>query len=436
MLHGRPRRAMGGIAAFYGGARICVFGSSLCQHRRVFVDASSRWGSPRAARARARRGVGHLSAVITAVIAIFSGSGTRAATAVTVELAFEVEPDVRGCPDAEVFRANVRRQLGYDPFKTGSDRTVVVSIAHKPNGFNGRIQWNDASGRWAGERRLSSRKADCASLAQDLAFSIAVQVQLLATLAPVDAKPSAGEGAAVISAVPQPRKDGAAPPPAAASSLPAPPPPPPSVAAASDPSVSRPPSTAHDENAGSDAKASVETAPSLASQTQASGSGGVSVSAGLGPAIAWGLAPQSTLAGRLFVDARWPRLSFELAVDGAWPVTHEVAKVGGFKVDRTSGTLAGCGHAHVFVACVLGTVGVLRARGVGVDLPSSPTGAFFQLGARLGARFDLAGRAFVGGHVDGLWFPSPWTVAVNGVPMWTTPPLGALVGVDVGLIFF
>jgi hypothetical protein len=38
--------------------------------------------------------------------------------------------------------------------------------------------------------------------------------------------------------------------------------------------------------------------------------------------------------------------------------------------------------------------------------------------------------------MDGLWSPAPWTIEANGVPMWTTPRLGALVGVDVGAIFF
>src|SRR6185295_12240299 len=107
-----------------------------------------------------------------------------------------------------------------------------------------------------------------------------------------------------------------------------------------------------------------------------------------------------------------------------------------FKLDRAGGTAAGCGHLSPFVACVLGTVGVLWVHGVGVDVMSSPTGLFYQLGARLGARFDFAHRYFAGVRADGLWSPGPWTVQVNGVPMWTTPRIGALVGVDVGAIFF
>lgn len=397
--------------------------------------------SPRTPPAGGRgAGVGSVTAAALVAGVLLAGGGARASALTTVDLAFEVEPDLRGaCPDAESFRASVRRQLGYDPFASGADRTVAVSIAHKANGFAGRIHWSDASGHWTGERRLSSRKPDCASIAQDLAFSVAVQVQLLATMAPVENKASAaaGENPSVASGAPPPRRDGAVP--SAASALSPPPPPAEARAPVSDPLASQrpPPSRAETASASAQANAIVASASSPASPMQTSSSSGFSLSAGLGPAAAFGLAPRSTPMGRLFVDLQWARrISLELAVDGAWPITLEVPKSGGFELKRTSGAAAGCGHRRPFIACLLGTVGVLQARGIGVDVASSPTGVFYQLGARLGARFDLGSRYFAGARVDGLWFPAPWTVEVNGVPMWTTPRLSALVGVDVGVIFF
>jgi len=403
----------------------------------VFVAASARAGSRKVAGRRSRHG-GTVRLTVAALAAwIISGGGSARATApIMVDLSLEVEPDVRGCPDAESFRTSVRRQLGYDPFASGADRTVVVSIAHRPNGFNGRIRWNDNSGRWAGERRLSSRKAECTSLAQDLAFSVAVQVQLLATLAPVEPKASAG---APVSSTASPlRKDASAPPAAASpSSPPSLPSAPPVGAAPSAESVPVPREQAESARpADVEAKEAIPTVSSPASSTQASGSTGVSLWVGLGPALAWGLAPRSTPAGRLFFDVRWPRVSIELAVDGTWPVTHQIPKMGGFELERASGTAAACGHASAFLGCVLATAGVLRAGGVGVDVPSTPMGAFYQLGARLGARFQFGTRYFAGARADGLWSPAPWTIDVNGVPMWTTPRLGAQIGVDVGAIFF
>ena len=405
----------------------------------MFADGSARAESRRAARRRSSRGF-----CLTAAIAVWviTGVGLARATAasITVDLAFEVEPEARGCPDAEAFRTSVRRQLGYDPFASGAERTVVVSIAHRSNGFNGRIHWNDSSGHWAGERRLSSHKADCTSLAQDLAFSVAVQVQLLATLAPVEPKAPAGPSAPVISTVVSPRKDGPASP--AAASPVSPSPLPPAQPAASGPSESRPSAPSPRDEAGparpadDEARAPSANISSPASRTQASDSTGVSLWVGLGPAFAWALAPRNTPVGRLFVDVRGAWISAEVAVDAAWPVTHQVARTGGFKLERTSAMAAVCGHASVFLGCVLATVGILRAGGVGLDAPGSPTGGFYQLGARLGARFPLASRYFAGVRMDGLWSPAPWTVEANGVPMWTTPRLGALVGVDVGAIFF
>ena len=368
---------------------------------------------------------------------VASGALARAAAAgITVDLAFEVEPEARGCPDADSFRASVRRQLGYDPFASWAERTVAVSIAHRPNGFNGRIHWSDASGHWAGERRLSSRKPDCASLAQDLAFSVAVQVQLLATLAPVESKPAAGERASVGSTPPSLRREGSAP--AAVASPVSPQPIPAERPSASLPAATPPPLVPREEatSAKAEEKVPVAEVSSPASPTQASGPSGVSLWVGLGPSLAWALAPRSTPVGRLFVDVRGAWISLELAVDAAWPVTHEIPKRGGFELERASGSAALCGHARAFLGCVLAGAGVLRAAGVGVDVPSSPTGGFYQLGARLGARVPFGGRYFAGLRMDGLWSPAPWTIDVNGTPMWTTPRLGALVGVDVGAIFF
>src|SRR6185295_12804821 len=104
---------------------------------------------------------------------------------------YEVGPDVGGCPAPEQFRASVERQLGYNPFRPAADRRVAVQIARKDGGFAGWIRWSDAGGRWVGDRRLSSRRPDCVEIAASLAFSVAVQVQLLAALEPATPTPIA-----------------------------------------------------------------------------------------------------------------------------------------------------------------------------------------------------------------------------------------------------
>jgi hypothetical protein len=156
---------------------------------------------------------------------------------------------------------------------------------------------------------------------------------------------------------------------------------------------------------------------------------------GLGPALALGVAPAPTGVGRLFASGRRHRFSLELAVDAALPAAQHAADGTGFSLDRFALGAAACGHAGPLAACATATGGVLRARGGGVDAPASPIGWFSQVGGRLAATFDFAGRYFAAARVDGLVMPSTWTVTVNQLPVWTTPRVGALIGLDVGTRF-
>ena len=153
------------------------------------------------------------------------------------------------------------------------------------------------------------------------------------------------------------------------------------------------------------------------------------------PAYRGRLAPSPTGLGRLFVAGRVGRLSLEVALDSAWPTTQHQSDGTSFSLDRFAGSVAGCGHGGVFAACLTGTLGALRARGDGVDVPTTPVGLFSQVGARLAATLDFAGRYFVSARVDGLIMLTTWTVTLNQTAAWTTPRVGALIGVDVGATF-
>ena len=295
-----------------------------------------------------------------------------------VALEYEIVPDVTGCPDVEEFRAGVARQLHYDPFRPTADRRVAVQIARKEVGFDGRIRWTDAEGNWVGDRRLTSRRSDCDGIAASLAFSVAVQVQLLAALAPP-----------APAAPPEPPAPAASPTVVAAPPPPEPPPP--------------------------DRR--------------------LTWSVGLGPALAVGMSPEPTGVARLFVSGRRRWLSLEIAIDGAWPATRQAAGGSGFSLDRFAGGGAACGHSGAFAACVTGTLGVLRARGSGVDTPASPAGLFSQAGARIAATLDFGDRYFAAARLDGLVMLSSWTVTLNRAAAWTTPRVGALIGLDVGAHF-
>jgi hypothetical protein len=306
-----------------------------------------------------------------------------------VALEYEIAPDAAGCPESTAFQLSVAHQLGYDPFRAIADRRVAVQITHRGSAFEGRIRWSDEQGRWVGDRRLSSRRPGCEEIAASLAFSVAVQIQLLATLAPTPEPPPA---------------EPPVPPPAPEAK---PPPLPPAPAEAPRPVPAPPPRTRR-----------------------------ITFSAGLGPALGLGLGPQAMGVGRIFVSGRAARFSLELGVDGGTPARLEEPDGSGFSLSRFAATTAACGHVGAFAACATGLLGLLQARGFGVDLPASETGLFAAVGARVAATRDFAARWFVAGRLDGILLLSSWTVRLNETAVWTTPRAGALVGLDVGVRFF
>jgi hypothetical protein len=321
-----------------------------------------------------------LAGVALAAALVAPSSPARAAPETLVALEYELEADSAGCPEAAEFRRRVERQLGYDPFRSIADRRVAVQIARRSGGFEGRIRWSDDRGRWVGDRRLTSRRPGCEEIAANLAFSVAVQIQLLAALAPPEVAP--------------PPPPVVKPPPAPV----APAPPPPPVPAP------RPRSLA--------------------------------LSLGLGPSLGVGLAPSPTGLGRLFVDGRVAWFSLELALDAALPVSQRERDGSGFTFDRFDVGGAACGHVRAFAACALGTLDLLRASGFGVDAPASPLGLTGQVGARLALTRALGGQLFLAARIEGLVTPVARTVMLNETPVWTTPRLAATAGLDLGARIF
>lgn len=85
-----------------------------------------------------------------------------------------------GCPEAAEFKAVVVGRLGYDPFIETAPDHVLVHIARRGSAMDGRIEWRDSGGRWAGDQTFSAVTTDCVRLARSMGFALAVQIQLLA----------------------------------------------------------------------------------------------------------------------------------------------------------------------------------------------------------------------------------------------------------------
>ena len=99
-----------------------------------------------------------------------------------------------GCVGEDELRRMVADQLGHDPFRPDADQRVAIRIAKTEVGFQGRIVWTEADGRPLGQRLLSSRSHDCHEIAANVAFAVALQLQLVERGASNDAgaAPDAG----------------------------------------------------------------------------------------------------------------------------------------------------------------------------------------------------------------------------------------------------
>ncbi|HLK91737.1 MAG TPA: hypothetical protein VKZ18_17735, partial [Polyangia bacterium] len=104
------------------------------------------------------------------------------AAAFTTRLDFATAPD---CPDAAAFAAVVVARLGYDPFDRSAPDEVLVRLRRRGGTFDGRVEWRDAAGNWAGEQEFPSVAGDCPRLSRQVAFAVAVQIQMLAGAGPV-----------------------------------------------------------------------------------------------------------------------------------------------------------------------------------------------------------------------------------------------------------
>jgi hypothetical protein len=346
---------------------------------------------------------------------VLAVSPRRAESATDTFVRLDYRADSQGrCVGEDELRRMVVDQLGRDPFRPEADQHVAITIANTDAGFQARIVWTTADGRRAGERLLSSRSRDCHEIAANVAFAVALQLQLLDRAAPNDAAPPSPDTAPPNTTETAPPKTTDTAPPKT--------------------SDATPPKTGNEGTAAAPAEpppppGEAQAVPAAPARPR------VRLAVGAGPALAIGMTPSPTALGRLFVAARVERFSAEIAADAALPVTQRESDHTGVAVNAMGAGAAGCGHVSLASACVVGRVGWIRARGVDITTPSTSWGHFGEVGVRLAASEEL-GRFLVSVHADALVMLSRWNVVLNDAVVWSVPRVGGMVGVDVALRFF
>lgn len=350
-----------------------------------------------------------------------------AAPALFVALTYDVDSVLGDCPSESDFRRAVQKQVGYDPFREGAAERVLVETRATERGIEGSIVWTDPSGKRKGERHFASVGRTCRSIALNLSFAVAVQIQMLDTLTAAGGAAPGASGTSASSAEPASTGSSSAPAPAASTGapLPAPAPAPSAPIEAAKPEAS---SSAVDRSP-APAFARGREAKGLPHETSEPSPPPFRLFVGLGPQADLGVAPRVTAEGRLFFTARHAAWSAELGTAAGLPITDREDSGGGFRERVLLGTLGICGHFDPFALCGLGRAGQIRVEGFGVDVPESPSGFLVQAGVRLAAQQAMG--VFAGGlHAEVLWTMTRPTVTLNEVGVWTMPAATFLVGFD------
>ncbi len=316
-----------------------------------------------------------------------------------IDLRYEVDQGVQGCPNDVEFRSIVAKELGYDPYREGSSMVLGMHVRSTSTGIEGVLEWRISEEKSVGERRFTARGADCRQMTASMGFVVAVQLQLMAkeqTTEPL-AQTVNGE-----------------------SKLPG----------------GLPPSRERAEggrNAGSAVKLSAR-GFELRSAPRSNGTGWVAM-AGLGPSVGFGLGPTLVGQGRMFVGAQRGWAGLELGAEASATSTTRQAYGGGFRHALRLGTIAACAWHGPVAVCGLAKLGQIRVQGVGVDAPATPRGFIAEVGPRLAYAFGLGDHLVLLGHVETLWLLTSWTVDVNRQAVWTMPRLGAIAGIDLAAHF-
>ncbi len=310
-----------------------------------------------------------------------------------------------GCPIEADFKDMVVAELGYDPFEASAAERVVVRISRRSRSIDGRIEWRDSAGQWAGDQVLPLTGTDCGRAAGAAAFALALQVQLLerrnaqaeheSPEVPAAAPDSGGNETEP--STPQPPAERPQ-----SLSVPAP--------------LPQPEPTAKP----------IESSPSPPEPRFPF------VSVGAGTCIGFGQASSPTLLGRVFGDIDWRHISVELALEAGRPTTTERGDGAGFEQQRVAASGAACLKLSRWRSCLLANVGSVALAGR-ADQATSARVSVGEMGIRIGAVQDLGHWLFVSANLDGLATLNRWTATLDRRAVWTAPWFSAALGVGVGV---
>jgi len=327
------------------------------------------------------------SALVLCLCLLAERAAAQEPPRVLVDLKYEVDPALQGCPSAGEFRSIVAQQLGYDPYSLDSTLDVRVRVRATEKGTEGTIEWLAGIANKLGERRFTSRSDDCLEMMATVGFVVAVQIQLMAT------EKAAETGVRVTKPKPA------------------------------------------EEQVLTHAQTTLTTKSFEVRPTSSPDPTRWSATVGIGTAIGYGLGPNPVVQGRLFLALQSGWFGLEGGAEASLPSTKREAYGGGFRHDLQLGTLGLCGWYTSIAACGLGKIGRVHVQGLGVDKPNSSDGLAAQLGPRFAYSLQLGNHFVLLEHIEALYLLTPWTVELNRVVVWSMPRFSVSAGIELAVRF-
>jgi hypothetical protein len=124
-------------------------------------------------RLKGRRANGGWSLLV--ILALCTGKISHARSR-AVQLVYEVDPGVTGCPDEAALKREVESRLGSNPWRPNTSRTVLVVVTRARGALQARIQLQKKDGSILGTRILRAGQGECRELGAAMALAISIAI--------------------------------------------------------------------------------------------------------------------------------------------------------------------------------------------------------------------------------------------------------------------
>lgn len=319
---------------------------------------------------------------------------SEAHAAPTARLVYVREAGTETCPDEGSVRAAVAARLGYDPFFSVAESTLVADVTGVGKAFRVRIRLVDAAQMLRGKREFRHEGAQCSDAIDAMALSMSLAIDPESLQRPPAEPPSAAAASPGATVASEPS-------PAAV----APPPPPDRAPAPVTPPVSP-------QGSGQ---------PSRAPWHLLAGAGG---------AFWFGTGPSPHSGVQAHVQVRLRKAS--LAAEGRLDLPSS-ARVGPGTVETslTAGSVVPCMHWGPVATCANGTFGSVSASARSIARPSSDTGLYAAVGPRIAAELFVTESLRLLVRADVLVALHRYDLRMDDAPVYRAPPIS--VGAATGL---